>query len=83
MPSTSIKQQRLMGMAYAFAKGEMEVAPASVKKLASSFLSRGKKKGLKKLKDFASTSHKNLPLKVSENRILKFNELFEKLNKGD
>lgn len=81
MPSTSIKQQRLMGMAYAFAKGEMEDAPASVKKLANSFLSRGKKKGIKKLKDFASTTHKNLPLKVSENRILRFGQLLEKLDK--
>ena len=53
MPSTSKKQQRLMGMAYAWAKGEMEDASDSVKKLAKSFLKKGKRKGLKKLRDFS------------------------------
>lgn len=80
MPSVSKKQQRLMGMAYAWAKGEMPEASDSVKKLAKSFL-KGKKKGtksyktnLKKLKDFAATKHDSLPDKISENRILRFSE---------
>ena len=80
MPSVSKKQQRLMGMAYAYAKGDMPKASDSVKKIAKSFI-KGKKKGtksyksnLKKLKDFASTKHHNLPDKVSENHILRFSE---------
>lgn len=68
MPSKSKKQQRLMGMAYAFAKGDMDNAPESVKKVAKSFL-KGKR-GLKKLKDFASTKHDGL----KENKILRFSE---------
>lgn len=74
MPSTSKKQQRLMGMAYAYAKGDMPEASDSVKKLAKSFLRKGKKRGLKKLKDFASTKH-NLPEKISENHIFRFSEI--------
>jgi uncharacterized protein YhfF len=80
MPSVSKTQQRLMGMAYAWTKGDMPDASDSVKKLAKSFI-KGKKKGtvaykknIKKLKDFASTKHDNLPEKVSENHILRFSE---------
>ena len=75
MPSTSKKQQRLMGMAYAYAKGNMPEASDSVKKLAKSFLKKGKKRGIKKLKDFASTKHDHLPEKISENHILRFSEI--------
>lgn len=82
MPSVSKKQQRLMGMAYAHAKGDMPDASKSVKDLAKSFL-KGEKKGskvykrnLKKLKDFASTKHDKLPEKISENHILRFSEFF-------
>lgn len=81
MPSVSKKQQKLMGMAYAFAKGDMPDASKSVRDLAKSFI-KGEKKGtktykrnLKKLKDFASTKHDNLPEKVSENHILRFSEI--------
>jgi hypothetical protein len=75
MPSKSKKQQRLMGMAYAYAKGDMPGASDSVKKMANSFLKKGKRKGLKKLKDFASTKHNTLPEKISENHILRFSEI--------
>lgn len=81
MPSVSKKQQRLMGMAYAYAKGEMPDASDSVKKIAKSFI-KGKKRGtksyktnLKKLKDFASTKLNNLPEKITENHILRFSEI--------
>jgi hypothetical protein len=50
----------------------MPNASDSVKKLAKSFLKKGKKRGLKNLKDFASTKHTELPEKVSENHILRF-----------
>jgi hypothetical protein len=70
MPSISKKQQRLMGMAYAHAKGDMPDASDAVRDLAKSFMKRGKKRGLKKLKDFASTKHDGL----KENRIERFDQ---------
>jgi hypothetical protein len=78
--SKSVKQQRLMGMAYAYAKGEMKSASPEVKSVAKSFLDsdKGAKKGLKNLKDFASTKHSGLPQKVKESfKIMRFNELKE------
>lgn len=77
MPSVSKSQQRLMGLAYAYAKGYKKDASPEVKKIAKSFLKKGKKRGLKNLKDFASTKHKGLVdkvEKVSENHILRFEE---------
>jgi hypothetical protein len=61
MPSTSIAQQQLMGMAYSLKKGDMDPKDASqeVKDLADSMT-------LQQLKDFASTKHKGLPDKVEE-----------------
>ena len=61
MPSTSRVQQRLMGMAYAYKKGELksDEVSAEVKELADSMT-------LKQLKDFASTKHEGLP-EVAEN----------------
>jgi hypothetical protein len=76
--STSKKQQRLMGMAYAYAKGDMPDASDQVKDLAKSFMKKGKKKGIKKLKDFASTKHDNLPEKIKENRIMDFKSFINK-----
>lgn len=79
--SVSKKQQRLMGMTYAYLKGEMPKASDSIKKIAKSFI-KGEKKGtinykknIKKLKDFASTKHDNIPDKISENHILRFSEI--------
>lgn len=56
MPATSKAQQKLMGMAYALKKGDMPRSEASqeVKDLADNMT-------LKQLKDFAETSHKDLP----------------------
>ena len=61
MPSTSKAQQRLMGMAYAYKKGELSSSEVSdeVKELADGMT-------LKQLKDFASTKHEGLP-EVAEN----------------
>jgi hypothetical protein len=58
MPAVSQAQQKLMGMAYALKKGEMEPDDASqeVKDLAAGMT-------LKQLKDYAETSHKDLPAK--------------------
>ena len=62
MPSTSVAQQKLMGMAYALKKGELDPKDASteVQELADSMT-------LKQLKDFASTKHDGLPQYVEEN----------------
>jgi len=64
MPSVSKKQRRLLGYAYAYAKGKAKNAPESIKDVAKSFMKKGKKKGLKNLRDFAKTKESNLPLKV-------------------
>lgn len=62
MPSTSKAQQRLMGQAYAYKKGELKSSEVSaeIKELADSMT-------LKQLKDFASTKHDGLPERVPEN----------------
>jgi len=62
MPSTSVAQQKLMGMAYALKKGELDPKDTSseVQELADSMT-------LKQLKDFASTKHDGLPQYVEEN----------------
>lgn len=64
MPSTSKAQQRLMGMAYALKKGDMEPKDASqeVKDLADSMT-------LQQLKDFAETKHEGLPDHVEEGNV--------------
>jgi len=62
MPATSKAQQRLMGMAYAYKKGELDSKEASqeVKDLADSMT-------LKQLKKYAATKHEGLPDKVDDN----------------
>jgi hypothetical protein len=61
MPATSKAQQKLMGMAYALKKGEIDPSDASqeVKDLADSMT-------LDQLKDYASTKHEGLPDHVEE-----------------
>lgn len=62
MPALSKVQQRLMGMAYAYKKGELDSKEASqeVKDLADSMT-------LVQLKKFAATKHEGLPETVPEN----------------
>ena len=77
MPSVSKKQQRLMGAAYAYAKGEIKDAPEIVKDVAKSFMKKGKRKGKKSLRDFAKTKHKGLPEKIvkeSLTHLVRFSE---------
>ena len=61
MPSQSKSQQRLMGQAYAYKKGELKSSEVSaeIKELADNMT-------LKQLKDFASTKHDGLPEVVEE-----------------
>jgi hypothetical protein len=73
--SVSKTQQRLMGLAYAYKKGEVKAKDLNpiyadeVKKIAKSMTQ-------KQLKDFAKTKHKGLPEKVEEKikRFDTFNE---------
>ena len=67
MPSVSVAQQQLMGMAYALKKGDMKSSDASkeVKDLADSMT-------LAQLKDFAETKHKDLPKHVEESGLTGF-----------
>lgn len=91
MPSRSKTQQRLMGAAYAYATGENKDVPKTAKEVAKSFIEAetkdsetkkekelGKKRAIKKLRDFAKTKHDKLPEKVGESMILKFGQ-FNKL----
>ena len=57
--SVSQNQQKLMGMALAYKRGELDNASDEVKKLASSMTE-------KQLKDFAKTKHAGLPVKKEE-----------------
>jgi hypothetical protein len=71
MPSVSKKQQRLMGQAYAYKKGDLKKSDLNpeyadeIEKLSKSLTK-------KKLKDFAKTKHVNIPEKIKENIILDF-----------
>lgn len=57
--SVSQAQQKMMGMALAYKRGEMDDASPEVKKMANSM-------SMKDLEDFAKTKHKGLPKKVEE-----------------
>jgi hypothetical protein len=57
--SVSQAQQKMMGMALAYKRGEMDDASPEVKKMADSM-------SMKDLEDFAKTKHKGLPKKVEE-----------------
>jgi hypothetical protein len=63
-----------MAMAYAYAKGDMKDASPSIKKIVKSFTKKGKKKGMKSLRHFASTKHDGLPEKIGESKIMNFEE---------
>lgn len=77
MPAVSKSQQRLMGMAHAYNKGELKNPSRAVKQLAKSM----KKKDVK---DFAKTKHKGLPNKKRKKKSKKKSDLFVYLTKlGD
>lgn len=74
MPAKSKSQRRLLSYAYAYAKGDAPDAPESIKKVARSFMKRGKRKGLKALRDFAKTKESKLPQKVDEGVVITCSE---------
>jgi hypothetical protein len=63
MPSLSIQQQKLMGLALAYKRGKVSASDVSktVKQLANSMSE-------KELEKYASTKHKGLPKKVGETK---------------
>jgi hypothetical protein len=61
MPSTSKKQQRLMGMVHAYQKGELKNASPEIKKIAKNI-------DYDDAKHFAETKHKGLPEKVKKKK---------------
>jgi hypothetical protein len=76
MPSVSKSQQRLMGQAYAYKKGDLKSKDLNpdyvndIKDLSKSMT-------MKNLKKYASTKHNNLPDKVKENIVLDFKSFNE------
>lgn len=70
MPSKSKSQQRLMGAAWAYRKGEAEKVPEPAKEIANSKISD------KDLKAFAKTKHKGLPERLKEALNENLNESF-------
>jgi len=73
MPAQSKAQQRFMGMVHAVQKGDMDAPSPEVAKAADSMSD-------KDAKDFASTSHKGLPDKKTE-QINKLKEIIRKIVK--
>ena len=71
MPSVSKAQQRFMGMVHATQKGDMDSPSPEVSKAANSMSD-------KDAKDFASTSHKGLPDKKTE-QLNKIREIVRKM----
>jgi len=76
MPSTSKSQQRLMGLAYAYKRGDVKSKDLDPR-YADKVKELSKSMTLKKLKTYASTKHKNLPEKVEENLVLDFKSFNE------
>lgn len=71
MPSKSKSQQRLMGQAYAYKKGDLKAKDLNPK-YADEIKDLAKSMTKKQLEDFAKTDHKGLPQKVKEGRIMNF-----------
>jgi len=63
MPALSVQQQKLMGLALAYKRGEVSTSDVNktVKQLADSMSE-------KELAKYAGTSHKGLPKKVGETK---------------
>jgi hypothetical protein len=78
MPSVSKSQQRLMGQAYAYKKGDLKSKDLNPEYV-DDIKDLSKSMTLKKLKQYASTKHDKLPEKVKESRIMNF-QSFKEMN---
>ena len=76
MPAVSKVQRRFFGLALCYKEGRCKDVSDKVKKVANSMT-------LKQLKDYASTSEKDLPEKIKEDEILTYSEYLEILNEFD
>lgn len=76
MTSVSKSQQRLMGQAYAYKKGDLKSKDLNPE-YADDIKDLSKSMTLKKLKQYASTKHDKLPEKVKESRIMNFQSFKE------
>jgi hypothetical protein len=80
--STSKAQQRLMGQAYAYKKGDLKKKDLNPE-YADKIIKLSNSMSLKKLKDFASTKHDKLVDKVKESKLILTYESFLNKNKSD
>ena len=73
MPAVSKQQQKIMGLALAYKRGDVPASKVSddVKKLAKSMT-------MKELEKYAGTKHKGLPKKVSEEKIQELRKMVAK-----
>ena len=78
MPASSKSQQRLMGMVHAYQKGELKTKDMN-KSLVDKIKKMSKQMKTKTVKDFAETTHDNLPQKV-ETKINKFEDFLLEYN---
>jgi len=69
MPAVSQQQQKLMGLALSYKRGEIPASEASAK-----VKSLAKSMSLKELEKYASAKHKGLPKKVKESRLTTFEQ---------
>ncbi len=76
--SKSKSQQRLMGMAYAYKKGDLKIDNID-EDLLDKIKSMADSMSLKKLKQYAKTKHEDIPEKIEENIITKFNKFKNKI----
>lgn len=80
MPAVSQAQQRLMGQAYALKKGEIKPEDLN-SEYREQIEDLAKGMTLKQLKDYAETSHEDLPKKVKESKhIPSYKEFIEENN---
>jgi hypothetical protein len=77
MPSRSRTQQRLMGQALAFKRGEIKSEDLD-QRYADRIKKLSKSMSTKQLRDFAKTKHKNLPEKIQEH-VFEFEQSDQKL----
>ena len=73
MPAVSQQQQKIMGLALAYKRGDVPASEVSaeVKKIAKSM-------SQKELEKYAGTSHKGLPKKVSEHTMVELKKMIAK-----
>lgn len=78
MPARSQQQQKIMGLALAYKRGEV---PAS--KVSQKVKDLAKTMSEKELEKYASTKHKGLPIKVKESRLSTFQQFINEKEESE